>query len=262
MERKTAVVTGAASGVGLAIAFQLAEQGANVMFADYDQQLLKSELDPSGDNVDLFVGDLQDHLTQSNLLAATAERFGRIDILVNASRRMMTSSHDDLKPDILDEMFSRNLRQHYTLSRQVARYFTGQDPLPSRPAELAGSIVNVTSIAADRLHPDLVEYSVCCAALEQLTRSLALAFAELRINVNAVAFGSVMSGNLQRKTLENPDIREWIAAATPLGRVAEATEVANAAAFLVSGAASFMTGQILTIDGGRSLLDRYTEPHH
>ena len=262
MERKTAIVTGAASGVGLAIALQLAEHGTNVMFADCDQQLLKSEFDPNGDNVDLFVGDLQDLLTQSNLLAATAERFGRIDILVNASRRMMTSSHHDLKADILDEMLSQNLRQHYTLSRQVARYFTEQEPPSSRPTELAGSIVNVSSIAANRLHPDLVEYSVCCAALEQLTRSLAVAFAALRINVNAVAFGSVMSGNLQQMTLENPGLRERIAAATPLGRVADATEVANAATFLVSGAASFMTGQILTIDGGRSLLDRYTEPHH
>ncbi len=262
IDGKTAIVTGAASGVGLAIARQFAEQGANVMFADRDSKQLRTEIEPQMDNVDFFVGDLRQQLTQSNLLAATVDRFERVDILVNASREMLVSDPDDFKLRVLDEMLDQNLRQHFSLSRHVARQFTRQTHPRTRPNEPIGSIVNISSIVADRIHPDLVEYSISCAALEQLTRSLAAALAPDRITVNGVAFGSVMSGRLQEAISESQSMREQIIAATPLGRIADAEEVAEAAQFLVSGAARFITGQVITIDGGRTLLDRFSQPVH
>ena len=262
IDRRTAIVTGAASGVGLAIARHFAEQGTNVMFADRDSKQLRSEVDSTMDNVDCFVGDLCEQLTQSNLLAATVDRFDRVDILVNASREMRTSDKANIKLNVLDHMLDHNLRQHYSISRMVARQFTEQPHPRTRPNEPIGSIVNVTSIAADRIHPDLVEYSVGCAALEQLTRSMAAALAADRITVNAVSFGSVVSGRLQEAIAKSPDMRARIVSATPLGRIADAEEVAEAVQFLVSGAARFITGQIIGVDGGRSLLDRFSEPVH
>ena len=262
IDRKTAIVTGAASGVGLAIARHFAEQGTNVMLADRDAKQLRSETDCMNENTDCFVGDLCQQLTQSNLLAETVDRFGRIDILVNASRKMQNSEHDNVKMDVLDSMLDRNLRQHYSISRLIVRQFVEQPPRRNRPGEPIGSIVNVTSIAAERVHPDLVEYSVSCAALEQLTRSMAAAVAANRITVNAVAFGSVVSGRVQEAIAAEPSMREEMISATPLGRVADAEEVAEAVQFLVSDAARFITGQILSVDGGRSLLDRFSEPIH
>jgi 7-alpha-hydroxysteroid dehydrogenase len=123
-----------------------------------------------------------------------------------------------------------------------------------------GSIINLSSIAAHRTQPELLGYSISCAAVEQMTRSLAVALAPKRIRVNAVSFGSVMSDSLQRALKENPDHRIAITAATPLGRIAAADELAETVQYLASDASSFMTGQIVTLDGGRSLIDAAAPP--
>jgi 7-alpha-hydroxysteroid dehydrogenase len=100
------------------------------------------------------------------------------------------------------------------------------------------------------------------AAIDQMTRSMALALAPKGIRVNAVAFGSVMSGSLQAALKDNPDFRDEIAAATPLQRIAAPAEIAETVQFLASDASGFMTGQVLAVDGGRSLLDAATPPAH
>jgi 7-alpha-hydroxysteroid dehydrogenase len=126
----------------------------------------------------------------------------------------------------------------------------------------AGSIVNLSSIAARRTHPDLLAYSVSCAALDQMTRSLAVALAPHRIRVNALAFGSVMSASLMSALKDDDDIRSDIEGHTPLNRIAAAGELAEAAQYLACDASGFMTGQVITVDGGRTLLDPVTVAAH
>jgi 7-alpha-hydroxysteroid dehydrogenase len=118
-----------------------------------------------------------------------------------------------------------------------------------------GSIVNISSIAARRTRPDLLAYSVSAAALDQMTRSLAVALAPRRIRVNAVAYGSVMSGHLRGVLRQDEGLRREIVTHTPLGRIASPGEVADAVQYLASDAAGFVTGQVITIDGGRTLID-------
>ena len=100
------------------------------------------------------------------------------------------------------------------------------------------------------------------AALDQMTRSMAIALAPDRIRVNAIALGSVMSASLQGALKEADEMRDEIVSATPLGRIASSTELAEVAQFLASDGSSFVTGQILTVDGGRTLVDPADAPAH
>jgi len=263
---KTAIVTGAANGVGLAIARHFADHEANVMFADMDDARLQKEVGEraaqDGSNVRYFAGDLREKLTIANLLSATIDAFDEVDILINASRQMTTS--DPLNPDddavtmLLDQNLIANLR----LIQVVAKRMIKQAESDGREAATVGSIVNLSSIAARRTHPELLAYSVSCAALDQMTRSMAVALAPHRIRVNAVAFGSVMSASLKDALKEDESHRDEIIRHTPLGRIASAGEVAEATQFLASEGSGFMTGQIVTVDGGRTLVDTVGTPVH
>ncbi|MGR3436295.1 MAG: SDR family NAD(P)-dependent oxidoreductase [Shimia sp.] len=260
---RTAIVTGAANGVGLAIGRHFAEAGANVVFADMDEDRLKDQMGDAAakeDNVRLFAGDLREKLTVANLLSATLDAFDQVDILVNASRQMAAS--DPLDPDdpVVELLLRQNLLASLRLSQLVAKRMIKQ--AEGREGGNAGSIVNLSSIAARRTLPELLAYSVSSAALDQMTRSLAVALAEDRVRVNAVAFGSVMSASLKSEIAEHTEYREEIREGTPLSRIASPREVADAAQFLASDASGFMTGQIITVDGGRTLLDPVAVPAH
>jgi 7-alpha-hydroxysteroid dehydrogenase len=248
---KSVIVTGAANGVGLAIARLFVASGAQVLLADMDEDKLDIEVEALGKGAVAFAGDLREKLTVNNLMAATIDAFDRIDILINASRQVLPSDPFDACDASFETMIHQNATVNMRLSQAVAKRFMAQGE--------GGVIVNISSIAAQDCVPASVGYSVASAALDQLTRALAVAYAPHNIRVNAVALGSVMSGSLQAMVAKDEDLRDEIIAATPIGRIGEAREAAQAALFLASPCASFITGQILAVDGGRSLLDRMTK---
>lgn len=263
---KTAIITGAANGVGLAIARHFAAQGANVMGADMDEKRLIAEFGANpeidakapekGGSLRYFAGDLREKLTIANLLSATIDAYENIDILVNASRQILPTDPLDCHDTSVETLLEQNLLSGLRLCQQVAKRMIRQsEEGEGDEARPRGVIINLSSIAATRTQPDLLGFSVASAALDQATRSLAVALAPHHIRVNAVAFGSVMSASLRDGLRAEPDLRERIEEATPLGRIASAAEVAEAAQFLASDGAGFVTGQILTVDGGRSLID-------
>ncbi|WP_306152613.1 SDR family NAD(P)-dependent oxidoreductase [Roseovarius sp. MMSF_3281] len=259
---KTAIVTGGANGIGLAIGRHFADKGANVMFADMDEERLIKELGENKEdsNIRYFAGDLREKLTLANLLSATIDAFDQVDILINASRQVVPS--DPLNPDddAVEMLLQQNLMTALRLSQLVAKRMIKQ--AEGKEGGMAGTIVNLSSIAARRTHPDLLAYSVSTAALDQLTRSLAVALAPHRIRVNAVAFGSVMSASLKDTLRDNRGFRGDIEGHTPLGRIASPTELVETVQYLTSDGSGFMTGQIMTVDGGRSLLDPVAAPAH
>lgn len=261
---KTAIVTGAAHGIGHAIARHFVDRGARVMFADSDETALHEHL---GDTAHVegpvrwFAGDLRRKLTVNNLVAATVDAFDRIDILINAQHGFALSDPMQPDSDAVEDMWQLNLLPALRLSQQVARRMIAQSAAEGGNAP-AGSIINLNSVAARLTQPELLGYSLANAALEQLTRSLAVALAPRRIRVNGLAFGSVMGANLQATLKDNPEWREDIRRITPLHRLAAPSELAEAAQFLASDGAGFVTGQILTVDGGRGLLDPVPHPAH
>jgi len=259
---KTAIVTGAANGIGLAVGRLFAEKGAQVMFADMDERKLVDELGDTADegNVRYFAGDLRERLTLANLLSATIDAFDRVDILVNGARQVIPSDPLEVEDDSVITLLNQNVISALRLSQMIARRMIKQSEGQTEGS--AGSIINLSSIAARRTHPDLLAFSVSSAALDQLTRSLAVAYAPYRIRVNAVAMGSVMSNSLKTTLKDNRAYRQDIEEHTPLSRIAGPSELAEAVQYLAADASSFMTGQILTVDGGRTLLDPVAAPAH
>lgn len=262
LEGRTAIITGAASGVGLAVARRFAEEGARLLLTDSDESVLEGEIDSiaeSGAEVHSWCCDLRAKLGVSNLIASANDRLGRIDILVNAA---LTPSGGDLltgDAEALDRAYQTNVRSVFVLSQAVARRMIethGDGQQQPQPC----SIVNVTSIIAHRTVPELLAYSVSCAALDQLTRAMAVSLAPQGIRVNAVALGALMSRGLSGAFREHPGLRDAMIKATPLHRIGEAVEAAEAVLFLASTKSSFVTGQVLSVDGGRTVLDPLATP--
>lgn len=262
IDGKTAIITGAANGIGLAIARHFADQGAQVMLADMDEARLAEELGAVEEdgNIRYFSGDLREKLTIANLLSATIDAFDKVDILVNGSRQVLTTAPLDADDTSVETLLQQNLLTSLRLSQLVARRMIKQ--AEGRDEGSVGSIVNLSSIASRRARPELLGFSISTAALDQMTRSLAVTLAPERIRVNAVALGSVMSASLQAILKEEPDLRDSIERGTPLGRIAGAQEVAEAVQYLASEGSGFVTGQILTVDGGRTLLDPVAAAAH
>lgn len=263
IEGKTAIVTGAANGVGLAIGRHFLDAGANVIFADMDEDRLAAEVgdeDADDSRYRRFACDLREKLSIANLLSMAIDAFERVDILVNASRQLMPSDPLDPEEDNVLALLNQNLLPSLRLTQAVAKRMIkqseGQEDGP------AGSIINLSSIASRRANPELLGYSVSTAALDQMTRSMAVALAPHRIRVNAVAFGSVMSASLKSALKEHDEYRGEIIEHTPLGRIAGPGEVSDAVQYLASDASSFVTGQIVTVDGGRTLIDPVDAPAH
>lgn len=264
LERKSVIVTGASDGVGLAIATKFASLGARVMMTGNDEDTLEEEaatLARTGADVAWFAGDLREKLAIANLISATLDTHERMDILVNASRDVQRSDPFDPDDKALEDLMSQNVFATLRLSQCVVKRML-QAAGERTALQEVGSIVNVTSIAARRTLPELMSYSVTCAALDQLTRSMAVAYAAHGIRVNAIALGSVMSASLKSALRNREGLQEELAAVTPLGRIGGAEEAAEVAVFLASDAASFVTGQIVAVDGGRTMIDPMDHPAH
>jgi 7-alpha-hydroxysteroid dehydrogenase len=270
LEGRIAIIAGAGGAVGRAIALRFARAGARLMLADTDDEALEktaAEIEavntPGEDgetaphNVARFAHAIQDKLGVANLIAATIDHFERIDILVTNTGVCPRGGLFDVTAEEFDAALNRNVRGAFLQTQLVAKRMMHQR---QEDAEFAGAIVNISSIAGQRTISTLLSHSVSCAALDQLTRSTAACLAPHGIRVNGLALGSVMTSQLRAAISEDEALRDEVAAATPIGRIGETAEAAEAALFLAAPSASFITGQIVAVDGGRLVLDPLASP--
>jgi 2-dehydro-3-deoxy-D-gluconate 5-dehydrogenase len=247
LDGKVALVTGASRGLGRAIALGLASAGADVALVGRDRATLEPvaaeierDLGRQALAVELDIAAL-DALPPS--IGAVVTRFGRIDILINNAGTNIRKTTLEYTPEEWDAVLDTNLKGTFFLTQQV-----GQQMVQAG----GGKVLNIGSMTAYLGMPTVPAYSASKAALQQLTRLLAVEWAEHNIQVNAIAPGWIsteMTAPLKTRPELEPRYR-WVLSRTPVGRFGEPHEVVGAAVFLCSPAADFITGQTLAVDGG------------
>lgn len=263
LKGKTVIVTGAATGVGRAVAERLVSGGANVMLAGSNEDALKSIAasltsnmtdDEDKNRVARFSCDISQKFGVNNLLAATVSTYDRIDALITTTTDFEKGDLLTMKVDVLDRLMASNLRSAFLITQAAAHKMIAQAQADGADKADA-AVVHVSSLSGQLASPEVAAYAASCAALQQLTRSFAAALAGRGVRVNGVAPGGVMTETLKESIATTPELRTTLIGRTPLGRIGEVAEAAEAALFLASERASFITGQTLIVDGGRSILD-------
>lgn len=242
------VVTGGAQGIGAACARRFAREQARVVIADVDGlrgQALAQELGA------LYVHcDVGDKSQVDALVQTVLQVHGRMDVLVNSAGIFRMADFLEMTEDDFDSVLRVNLKGSFLVGQAVAR---------AMAAARGGAIVNMSSVNAVLAIPTLASYNVSKGGINQLTRAMALALADRNIRVNAVAPGTIATELAAQAVLTSDEAKHKILSRTPMKRLGEPAEVADVVAWLASDAASYVTGEIVTVDGGRMTLN-YTVP--
>jgi len=256
LENKVAVVTGAARGIGLAVAKRFVMDGAKVVIADVDDSAGEAAVeDLKGLGEAMFIHcNVAERLDVRNLVAETLNAYGDIDVLVNNARIVVGADFLDLEEDDFDRVLSINLKGAFLCSQAVARHMVEKVQNGGEP----GCIVNMSSINSTVAIPNQLPYCVSKGGMNQLTRTTALALAQYGIRVNAIGPGSIMTEMLASVN-SDPAAKKRVMARTPMLRIGEPSEIAGVAAFLASADASYVTGQVIYADGGRMPLNYTVE---
>ncbi|HNJ47018.1 MAG TPA: SDR family oxidoreductase [Novosphingobium sp.] len=242
---KRAIVTGAARGIGRAIAGAFAAEGADLLLADIDTAAVEraaAELD-----AEALTLDVSRKAEIERLFAQAAAKWGGLDLLVNNAGITHAAELDTLLEEDFDRVFATNLKSALWATQEAARLMGP-----------GGAVINMSSVNAVLAIPNQIPYAISKGAIKQLTNVTALALAPKGIRVNAIGPGSIMTEMLAG-IMNDRAAEEKILSRTPLGRCGEPEEVAAIAVFLASAESSYVTGQTIYPDGGRLGLN-YTVP--
>ncbi|AOB33140.1 dehydrogenase [Bordetella sp. H567] len=246
---KVAVVTGGSQGIGEACVRRLAQSGAAVAIwdvADAPGQALADALSRDGARVTYIHCDVASKASVQAAVAATRQAYGRIDQLVSNAGIVRTSNFLDITEDDWDAVLNVNLKGAFLVGQAVARVMVEQG---------GGAIVHMSSVNAVMAIPTIASYNVSKGGLAQLTRVMALALVDHGIRVNAVGPGTIATELARKAVLADETTRARLMSRTPMRRLGEPAEVADAVAYLLSDASSYITGETLYIDGGRLALN-------
>ena len=245
---RVCIVTGGAQGIGEACIRLFAREGARLVIADIDDQRGAAL---AGELGGLYVHcDVGDKAQVDALVAQTMAAHGRIDVLVNNAGIFRAADFLEVTEADFDAVLRVNLKGAFLVGQAVAREMAKAGK---------GSIVNMSSVNAVLTIPTISSYNVSKGGINQLTRVMALTLADKGIRVNAVAPGTIATELAFKAVLTSEDAKARIMSRTPMKRLGEPSEIADTVAYLVSDAASYITGEIVVVDGGRMTLN-YTVP--
>jgi glucose 1-dehydrogenase len=253
LQGKSALITGASSGIGQAIAIRFAQEGANVAINYHSgaeqaevTRALSEKANPAGKYLTIQADVSREDHVQA-MFAKALEAFGAIDILVNNSGIQKPCPSHELEAADFDRILGVNLRGPFLCSKEAIRHFLTRN---------GGVILNNSSVHENIPKPLYLSYSISKGGMENLTKTLALEYAGRGIRVNAVGPGAVVTP-INRAWIDNPTARGEVESHIPMGRAAESAEIAAVFAFLASDEASYITGQTIFACGGLTLYPEF-----
>lgn len=249
LDGKVCLITGGAQGIGEACARLFLEQGARVVIVDVDKekgQALASQLQQQGHEILFLASDVGNKVEVDAVIAQVLAQHGRLDVLVSNAGIFKAAPFLEVSESDFDEVLRVNLKGAFLVGQAAARVMKEKG---------GGAIVHMSSVNAVMAIPEIASYNVSKGGLNQLTRAMALALADDGIRVNAVAPGTIATELASKAVLTSDDARNKILGRTPMKRLGNPSEVAHVVAFLASDAASYITGEVITVDGGRMALN-------
>jgi NAD(P)-dependent dehydrogenase (short-subunit alcohol dehydrogenase family) len=245
LENQVAIVTGAGSGIGRAIALRFAEEGADIVIVysrnDANAQESARMIEALGRRALVCKADVSDGPAVTEVTDQAINTLGRIDCLVNNAGIYMSASLFDTTEELWDRVLDVDLKSVYLCTQAVARYW--------RKAERGGKVINIGSVHGIRSWRGLAAYAAAKTGMISLTRTMALELAPYDTNVNLVSAGAIaVGGNLERTS--DAEFMARVKREIPLARMGEGQEVANLVLFLASDESDYITGADMVIDGG------------
>jgi glucose 1-dehydrogenase len=257
---KTALITGASSGIGQAITFRLAQEGCNVVInyrskpedAKRTEAIALQKAQDAGHEIQalLIQGDVSQEADILRMINTTLQTFGQLDILVNNAGIQSEYPSHDIPTDRFDQVIAVNLRGAYLCARETIKHLLDKGR--------SGVIINVSSVHEIIPRPMYLSYAISKGGMGSLTKTLALEYADRGIRVNAIAPGATVTP-INESWVSDTEKQEVVEGFIPMGRAGTADEMAAAVAFLASDEAAYITGQTLFIDGGLTLYADFRE---
>ena len=248
LKDKVAIVTGGGTGIGRSISIEFAKLGAKIAIIHRKKENVQNGVKDIGKFGKCigFEADLRNLADVESSFSAIAKQYGKIDFLVNNAGGQFIAPIEKISPNGFDAVVKTNLYSTFYCCKIAGEYMKKQK---------FGKIVNMVTIYAVKSAAGMAHSGAARAGVINLTRSLALEWAKHNITVNAIAPGFVNTKGLNQELIGNREILEKLKKEVPLKRFATADEIAHSAVFLVSDAASYITGQTLVIDGGCSIIN-------
>ncbi len=242
--KKVAIVTGGGSGLGFAIAQKFVEQGITTIIAGRDKAKLDTAKEKLGELCFAMPCDVSNLASVPAFITDVIKQFGQIDILVNNAGINMKKEFTDVTDEDFQKIITTNLTAVFSISREVVKQMLVQQ---------SGCIINISSMAAQYGLPKVIAYSASKTAIDGMTRAMAVELSPKGIRVNAIAPGFIYSEMTAKALDSDPERKAKVFGRTPMGIMGQPTDIGEAAYFLASDAAKYITGVILPVDGGNSI---------
>lgn len=241
---KIAIVTGGASGLGYATAKKFTASGIKTIIIGRDENKLKKAADELGELVYSYSFDLNNSDGIEDLVKDIKNKFGRIDILVNNAGINFKKNFLEVTAEDFSRILNTNVLSVFVLSREVSKVMVEQGE---------GSIINISSMAAQYGIPKVIAYTASKSAIEGMTKAMAVELSPLGIRVNCVAPGFIVTDMTATAFKDDPQRKEKILSRTPMGKMGDPSDIAEAVFYFANGTAGYVTGAILAVDGGNSI---------
>jgi NAD(P)-dependent dehydrogenase (short-subunit alcohol dehydrogenase family) len=245
LKGKIAIVTGGGSGIGLAIAERLVLHQARTIIAGRKEEKLAAAKKKLGDLCEAMPLDLNDLQAIPKFVDSVMQRYGAIDILVNNAGINMKKEFTEVSDEDFQKIIQTNVTAVFALSREIVKCMLEKN--------IKGSIINISSMASQYGIPKVIAYTASKSAIEGMTRAMAVELSPKGIRVNCIAPGFIAT-DMSAKALDaDPERKAKALGRTPMGMLGLPADIGEAAAFLASDAAKYITGVVLPVDGGNSI---------